>query len=405
MRVFYFTEQSYPDAWSLPDQSLRITLANRNCDPHFAHGLYRRYHDEWVEADRLGYDIMINEHHSTPTCLSVSSNISLAILARITSRARLLALGVPLANRTDPLRVAEELSMIDVISGGRLEMGFVRGVPYEASAAVNSPIRMMERLWEAHDLILKAMTTHDGPFPFEGEFFNYRNVNIWPRPMQQPHPPVWITSSSARSMAETAKRGYVAATFLSGYATKALFDAYREAWRGYHGTEAPANRLAYLGMCAIGETEAEARRRAVHCVSTIASNSRVAPAFRNPPGYLSVADNVRIMKSGSTQRPSATKSGHPVLLSTATLDELIDAGVIFCGTPEQVLEQVGDFRHGVGAFSNLLLMMQCAGLSHEETMSSLNLFAEGVMPRLREAQSPSPLARHVAQRLPAASEA
>jgi alkanesulfonate monooxygenase SsuD/methylene tetrahydromethanopterin reductase-like flavin-dependent oxidoreductase (luciferase family) len=225
MRVFYFTEQAYPDAWSLPDQSLRITLPNSNCDPQVAHDLYKRYHDEWVVADALGYNIMINEHHSTPTCLSVSSNISLAILARITRKARLLALGVPLANRTDPLRVAEELSMIDVISGGRLEMGFVRGVPYEAAAGVNSPVRMMERLWEAHDLVIKAMTTHDGPFPFEGEFFNYRNVNIWPRPIQDPHPPVWITGSSPRSMATTAERGYVAATILTGYGTKKLFDA------------------------------------------------------------------------------------------------------------------------------------------------------------------------------------
>ena len=88
--------------------------------------------------------------------------ISLAILARITKHARLLALGVPLANRNDPLRIAEELSMIDVISRGRLEMGFVKGVPYEVAIANNSPIDMMDRLWEAHDFILKAMTTRDG---------------------------------------------------------------------------------------------------------------------------------------------------------------------------------------------------------------------------------------------------
>jgi len=402
MRIFYFSEQSYPDAWSLPDQSLRITLANRNCDPETANQLYRRYHDEWVEADRLGFNIMINEHHSTPTCLSPSSNISLAILARITTKARLLALGVPLANRPDPLRVAEELSMIDVISGGRLEIGFVRGVPYEASAAVNSPLRMMDRLWEAHDLILKAMTTNDGPFPFEGEFFNYRNVNIWPRPMQQPHPPVWITSSSARSMADTARRRYIAATFLSGYGTKPLFDAYRTAWREHHGSEAPADRLAYMGMCAIGETEAEARRRAIHCVETIASNSRVAPAFRNPPGYASVADNVRFLKQGSVARPSMTKSGKQVTLSSATIDEFIDAGVIFCGTPSQLIEQIGDFRHGVGDFTNLLLMIQCAALPHDETMASMNLFAEEVMPHLGKTR---PLPAEMAKQLSAARSA
>lgn len=382
MRVFYFTEQPYPDAWALPDQSLRVTLPNRHCDPLAAHDLYKRYHDEWVVADELGYHIMINEHHSTPTCLSASSNISLAILARITKQARLLALGVPLANRTDPLRVAEELSMIDVISGGRLEMGFVRGVPYEAAGAVNSPLRMMDRLWEAHDLVLKAMTTQDGPFPFEGEFFNYRNVNIWPRPIQQPHPPVWITGSSPRSMAATAERGYVAATFLTGYGTKTLFDAYREAWRRAHASEAPPDRMAYLGLCAIGGTEAEARARAKHCLDTIASNSRIGPAFRNPPGYLPIADNVRIMKSGAVRPPTATRSGRSVNLSSASLDDLIDAGVVFCGTPQQVLEQISDLRHVIGSFANLLVMIQCAGLSHEDTVDSLHLFAEGVMPHL-----------------------
>jgi len=382
MRVFYFTEQAYPDAWALPDQSLRITLPNRHCEPQVAHDLYKRYHDEWVLADDLGYNIMVNEHHSTPTCLSASSNISLAILARITRKARLLALGVPMANRTDPLRVAEELSMIDVISGGRLEMGFVRGVPYEAAAAVNSPIRMMDRLWEAHDLVIKAMTTHDGPFPFEGEFFSYRNVNIWPRPIQQPHPPVWITGSSSRSMASTAERGYVAATFLTGYGTKSLFDAYREAWARTHGGEAPADRMAYMGMCAIGSTEAEARERARHALATIASNSRVGPAFRNPPGYLPIADNVRIMKAGAVRPPTPTKSGRKIDLSGASLDDLIDAGVVFCGTPQQVLEQIGDLRNGIGSFANLLVMIQCAGLSHEDTVDSLNLFAEGVMPHL-----------------------
>jgi len=292
--------------------------------------------------------------------------------------------------------------MIDVISGGRLEMGFVRGVPYEASAAVNSPLRMMDRLWEAHDLILKAMTTNDGPFPFEGEFFNYRNVNIWPRPMQQPHPPVWITSSSARSMADTARRRYIAATFLSGYGTKPLFDAYRTAWREHHGSEAPADRLAYMGMCAIGETEAEARRRAIHCVETIASNSRVAPAFRNPPGYASVADNVRFLKQGSVARPSMTKSGKQVTLSSATIDEFIDAGVIFCGTPSQLIEQIGDFRHGVGDFTNLLLMIQCAALPHDETMASMNLFAEEVMPHLGKTR---PLPAEMAKQLSAARSA
>src|SRR3954471_11272583 len=120
MRVYHFTEQPYFPAWNDHGGSLRVNLPNRRMDPKIAADLYHRYYDEWMLADELGFDIMVNEHHSTATCLSASCNLTLGILARITKRAKLLALGVPLANRADPLRIAEELSMIDVISRGRL---------------------------------------------------------------------------------------------------------------------------------------------------------------------------------------------------------------------------------------------------------------------------------------------
>ncbi len=384
MRVFYFTEQPYPDAWSAPDQSLRVTLPSAHCDPQVLNRLYARYHDEWMLADELGFDIMVNEHHSTPTCLSVSGNLSLAILARITKNARLLALGVPVSNRTDPLRVAEELSMIDVISGGRLEMGFVRGVPYEASTSVYGTHRMMERLWEAHDFIIKAMTTHDGPFQFSGEFFHYRNVNVWPRPVQQPHPPVWITASSPRSMAAVAARGHIAATFLGGYETRSQFDAYRESWRKTHGGEAPADRLAYTGFCAVGRDREEIARRAEQMVSVMKVNSRVGPPFRNPPGYLAVKDTVRVMKAGSMARPVKNRRGESANLANAALDDYIDTGLIFAGTPDEVFEQIRDFHWQMGGFANLILMLQAASMSHEDTAGNLSLFATEVMPRLRE---------------------
>src|SRR5947209_19604097 len=117
----------------------------------------------------------------------------LAALARLTKTARLLILGNPVANRRQPVRVAEEMAMVDVYSRGRLECGFVRGVPYEMSAGNHRPTRMMDRFWEAHDLIVKAWTSHYGPYIWEGKYFHHRQVNIWPRPYQEPHPPIWIT--------------------------------------------------------------------------------------------------------------------------------------------------------------------------------------------------------------------
>lgn len=383
MRVFYFSEQPYPAAWNLPDQSLRITLPNRHCDPHVAGDLYERYYDEWALADECGFDLMVNEHHSTPTCLSVSANLGLAIAARITRKARILALGVPIANRPDPVRVAEELAMIDVISRGRLEIGFVRGVPYEAAASVLSPAGMGERFWEAHDLILDAMRTRSGPFDFDGDFFHYRNVNIWPRPYQEPFPPIWITSSSAGSMRTIARKKYVAATFLGGYATRMLFDAYRDEWRAVHGGEAPSNRFAYLGMCAIGRDESEARRRAAALMETLKTNLRVAPAFQNPPGYVAPADSAGAIKTGKgAPRPLTTRAGKPVNPYEASYEDLVEAGLFFAGTPDQITRQILAFDAAMGGMENLLVMIQAGALSHEDTTQSIRLFADEVMPRL-----------------------
>ena len=143
--------------------------------------------------------------------------------------ARLLSLGTPIANRPDPVRVAEEMAWLDVLSGGRLEMGLVKGAPYEIQPANSNPATLMRRYWEAHDLILKAMSTHDGPFNWEGEFFHYRSVNIWPKPMQKPTPPVWMTGMSVDTGTLAAERGHVVGTLLSGGTAKPMYDAYRAA--------------------------------------------------------------------------------------------------------------------------------------------------------------------------------
>src|SRR5262249_7065055 len=110
MRVYQFTEQPYPDAWKDHGGSLRVNLPNRKCDPTIAADLFHRYYDEWLLADELGFDIMLNEHHQTATCLSSTVIVGLSILARQTKRARLLVLGYPIGHRQDRLRVAEELA-------------------------------------------------------------------------------------------------------------------------------------------------------------------------------------------------------------------------------------------------------------------------------------------------------
>ncbi|WP_101835470.1 LLM class flavin-dependent oxidoreductase [Frankia canadensis] len=206
---------------------------------------------------------MLNEHHATASCLNSAVPLHLAILARETSRARLLALGNPVGNRPDPVRVAEELALVDVLSLGRLQAGFVRGTPTEIHATNTNPTQQRGRFWEAIDLITKAWTSHDGPFSWEGEYFHHRQVNVWPRPYQQPHPPIWVTTLSASSAPELAARDYVMATIINGKeACRSIFDRYRRTAAELGRPGPVADRLAYCAYVFVGETHEEGLEQA-----------------------------------------------------------------------------------------------------------------------------------------------
>ena len=330
MRVYHFTEQPYPAAWNDHDGSLRVNLPNRKCDPD----------DRGRSLPSLSTTNGCSPTSSASTSCSTSIIrprpacrrrwwSALSVLARQTKRARLLVLGYPIGHRPDPLRVAEELATIDVISRGRLEMGFVKGVPYEFPCSNQNPVGVMDKFWEAHDFIIKAMTSHDGPFNWEGQFFHYRHVNIWPRPWQQPHPPIWSTTGSPGNARMLGERGYVMAVLGSGYKTRPLYDAYREGYMS-QGRPAPApDRFAYLGLVAVAANEAEARRRGELVADYLRTGGIVWPPFRNPPGYLSVEENAGILmgrarertldpgrprgRHAQRQHPGPDRCRHPVL--------------------------------------------------------------------------------------------
>ena len=381
MRIYHFSEQPCPEAWGEQNASLRVNLASRNCDPRAMAEHYHHRLDEWLLADELGLDIMINEHHATATCATPVAAVPLAILARQTKRARLLTLGYPIANRLDPVRVAEELAMIDVISRGRLEMGFVRGVPYEVPLAQRSAVGQMSRFWEAHDLILKAMTSIDGPFDWQGEHFQYRNVNVWPRVYQQPHPPVWITGRSPQNIREIAERGYVLGTFLSGFHTKGLFDQYRKACAELARPAPAPERFSYLGIVAIAEDAKEAMRRAELMVGYLRTSGRVAEPFSTPPGYFSLADATKMVKARG-KRGITARDGKFVDTHHGAIEDLVKAGIMFVGTPDDVTGQINDFVDSVGGLGHLLLMGHAGHLSHADAMDQIKLVAKEVLPRV-----------------------
>ena len=386
MRTWYFSEMAYHPAWEagLAGGSLRVVLPNGNVDPQVAHGLLNRYLDEFALCDEVGIDIMVNEHHATATCMTVSVPMALGIIARETKRARLLSLGNPIANRPDPVRVAEEMAWLDVLSGGRIELGLVKGAAYEIAPANSNPARIMRRYWEAHDLILKALSTHDGPFSWEGEYFHYRNVNIWPRPIQQPHPPIWMTGMSAATGRVAAERGHVVGTLLSGGIAKPMFDAYRARAREL-GWEAGADRMAYAAVIGVGHTRAEGYRRADLIAGYVRTAPVVAEAFTNPPGYNTIPANVAMLKAGKKKgRIVADRNGNLIDATQATVEDLMATDTVFAGTPDDVFTQIKDFNTRMGGVGHLLFFGQGGHLDHKDTVENITLFAGEVAPRLRE---------------------
>ncbi len=387
MRVYQFSEQPYYPTWNDHSGSLRVILPNRKCDPRVAADLFHRYYDEYQLCDELGLDIMLNEHHQTATCMSSAVVIGLAVLARATKKARLLVLGYPIGHRPDPLRVAEELSTIDVISRGRLDMGFIKGIPYEIPSSNRNPTELMDRFWEAHDFIIKAMTTHDGTFNWEGEFFHYRQVNIWPRVWQEPHPPIWSTTGSSSQARLLGERGYVMATLGTGFGTRKLYDAYRKGYVGKFGRAPGADRFAYLGLVAVANDKAEAHKRGDLIAGYLRTSAIVHLPFRNPPGYVSPEDNARMLRGEAPPR-GFTKDGRAINIHASSVEDLIDAGILFCGTPDEVYDQIVAFCEHCGGMGNLLMMGHAGFLTHEQTVDNLTLFSREVLPRLKAYKQP-----------------
>jgi alkanesulfonate monooxygenase SsuD/methylene tetrahydromethanopterin reductase-like flavin-dependent oxidoreductase (luciferase family) len=387
--TYVFTEMPYPylpPATVMPNN--RISVPNSYYDPDAGHELYNKYFDIYMAADQLGLDVMVNEHHTTATCTNVATPLSMAILARQTQRARILTLGNPLAHRPDPIRVAEEMATVDVVSGGRIDVGFVVGVPQEIIAVNSSAVGMRDRFWEAVDLITKAFTTHDGPFSWEGEYFHHREVNLWPRPHQNPLP-LWSPTTSSTSAPAMADRGMTVATMAIGtQGTANVFAAYRQRCLEL-GKPAPLSKFAYSGQLFVGDTDAEAYFEAEKVKRWYREAVRHPIQFGNPPGYLPAAARAKILKATAAGRQVFPPIGPPPAPTLAEVgempvEELTKRGIMFAGNPDTVFGQLRDFFDGVGGLGNLLPMVQYSTMPHDLTVRSMERFARDVLPRFVE---------------------
>ncbi|MGB0632438.1 MAG: LLM class flavin-dependent oxidoreductase, partial [Alphaproteobacteria bacterium] len=174
-----------------------VVYPNSNFDPKVGHYLYNTYLDELEMGEELGFDgLCVNEHHQNAYGLMPSPIVPASALARRTSKAKIAVLGNAFGIREHPLTLAEEHAMIDCITGGRLISGMVRGIGAEYYSMGANPAFSHERFHEAHDLVIRAWTD-EGPFAFEGKHYHFEYVNVWPRPFQKPHPPIWCPSQGS----------------------------------------------------------------------------------------------------------------------------------------------------------------------------------------------------------------
>jgi len=363
-------------------QSTDLSISNELYDPKVGAQLYNRYLDEKIYAEEMGFDaLMLNEHHSTPFCMQGVTNVGASILARQTSKAKIVILGNVLPIWEDPLFLAEQLAMIDMISNGRLVSGFVRGGGRESWSHNAPPHYNRERFEEAHDFIIKTWT-QPGPFRWEGKHYHYRYVNPWCRPLQQPHPQIWIPSTvSEETIKWTAEHRYP----LVLLATK--LEPTKQGFQLYHDTAAElgyvsgTQNVAYLWKVHVDETDEKAEEVARKYLSGVSNpfisgnEGQVNQAIQNLPGHT----------SRSARKTAATAFGPLGRFGTnrRPFEEQAEDYTIIAGTPKTVIPKI---RHVMEYLrpGSIFFWDGDGAMSHDDQMRSLRLMGEEVIPALKE---------------------
>jgi alkanesulfonate monooxygenase SsuD/methylene tetrahydromethanopterin reductase-like flavin-dependent oxidoreductase (luciferase family) len=367
MKVSLFNGMPYgpvrerPRGWPVPNELFepeQAVKAAHNCM------------EEVAMADELGFDwIACAEHHYSPMSLAANVNVLAAAICQHVKRARIAVLGalIPLNN---PVRIAEEYALIDALSGGRLIAGLLRGAPYEYLVYSVKPAESRSRFEEAWELILKAWTA-TRPFGWEGRHYHFRNVSIWPRPVQQPVPPIFVSGTS-RDSGEFAARKKVGLGLaftnrpLAAEAARFYRDTCAE-----HGWQPAADQVIYQAPIYVADTDEKAF-------------ADFRPVAEGGYGGMAAANRLVANAGFYGERDAATRERYQDISQEfrRTLEDQVELGQVFCGGPESVVCQLRRLRDEVGCGVVNLIFQR--GVPRPMMLASIELFAREVLPQVRE---------------------
>jgi alkanesulfonate monooxygenase SsuD/methylene tetrahydromethanopterin reductase-like flavin-dependent oxidoreductase (luciferase family) len=378
VKFYFFHLMSWPYLpadFAEKHDSAWVWVPNALFDPALGPDLYREYLDTLAYADELGFDgICVNEHHQTAYGLMPSPNLIAAALTQRTKRCRIAVIGNALPLYDPPQRVAEEFALLDNLSNGRLNAGMVVGGGPEYFAFQVDPTTAREKYREALDLIVKAWTT-PGPFAWNSKHYHYRYVNPWPRPVQQPHPPIWIPGVGSKETIDfVAERrySYMGVPYFHIDVFRRVFAQFREAC-GRAGYEPHPEQMGWGVPVYVAETDAQARAEFEPHLWYFVRNLLKGIGMV-PPGYTSAASAAALYKQQKL-----------FLAVQETWADIEDGVFAIVGSPETVRQKLDRYQRELGA-GTILTGCQVGSLPHALARKSMELLARDVLPKLREGQ-------------------
>jgi alkanesulfonate monooxygenase SsuD/methylene tetrahydromethanopterin reductase-like flavin-dependent oxidoreductase (luciferase family) len=377
MKMYNFDLLAYPH---VPQEAQGIPVPNNYFDPRKGAANYHEHLDEMAYCEELGFDgVVFNEHHYSAYGTMPSPNLIAAALSQRTQRIKIGVLGSILPLRHHPVRVAEEYAMIDCLTEGRLIAGFVRGVPAEYLWYNVNPAESRGRFEEAYGLIMTAWT--QPVWSHEGTYFQLKDCTIWPRPVQQPHPPIWIAARSAESIEWCVKhRLPTAQVYQTTAQIEDTFGYYRQVAR-QAGWEATPEQFILCRHIYIDESDSKAQaiaEPALRYFFTLFNRSF------NDAITQTAEQQILLTQLTSTRSFSYFREGHRARIDFSKLswDDLVASGYMIAGNPDTVARQLHTQMQQVGA-GHFMGMFHIGNLAHDQVINSLNLFSAEIMPRLR----------------------